>query len=178
MTFRSSSLRLAAFSALAVAVGAVTAPGASAQQRNCIDVLAGMNEFSRFVGGVVRARAVADFRNANAITIFAPTNDALAGGARSVLIDRLFPLVDGNREADPVLAPAAFQAHVVQGRHGSAELGQVSELATAAGTPLRFSMANNVLTVAGQGEASARVTRADIPCSNGVIHAIDAPLIR
>ncbi|WP_372617372.1 fasciclin domain-containing protein [Falsiroseomonas sp.] len=178
MTIRSSSLRVAALAALAVAAGAVGAPGASAQQRNCIDTLAGMSEFSRFVNGVVRARAVGDFRNANSITIFAPTNDALSGGARSALIDRLFPLVDGNREADPVLAPAAFQAHVVQGRHDSAALRQGGELTTVAGTTLRVSTANGALTVAEKGDVMARVTRADIPCSNGVIHAIDAPLIR
>jgi uncharacterized surface protein with fasciclin (FAS1) repeats len=178
MTIRSSSLRLAALGALAVAVGAVGAPGASAQQRNCIDTLAGMSEFSRFANGVVRAGAVSDFRNANSITIFAPTNDALSGGARSVLIDRLFPVVDGNREPDRVLAPAAFQAHVVQGRRDSAALGQGGELTTVAGTPLRLSLANGVLTVVEKGDVVARVTRADIPCSNGVIHAIDAPLIR
>ncbi|MBU8540022.1 fasciclin domain-containing protein [Falsiroseomonas tokyonensis] len=178
MTFRSSRLRLAAFSAIAVAIGAVSAPGASAQQRNCVDVLAGMNEFSRFISGVIRAHAVADVRNAHAITIFAPTNDALAGGARSVIIDRLFPMVDGNREADPVLAPAAFRAHVVQGRHDSAALGRAGELMTDAGTPLQLRQENGVLSVLVGGERMARVTRADIPCSNGVIHAIDAPLIR
>ncbi|MGK7869870.1 fasciclin domain-containing protein [Falsiroseomonas sp. E2-1-a20] len=163
---------------MAVTAGAATAPGAAAQQRNCIDVLAGMSEFSRFVNGVIRARAVADFRNANSITIFAPTNDALSGGARSVLVDRLFPLVDGNREADPVLAPAAFQAHVIQGRHDAAALSQNGSLTTAAGTQLRHSAANGVVTLTAQGDTSARVTRADIACSNGVIHAIDAPLIR
>jgi uncharacterized surface protein with fasciclin (FAS1) repeats len=178
MTFRPSGLRLAALCALAVTAGAVTAPSASAQQRNSIDVLAGMGEFSRFVNGVIRARAVADFRNANSITIFAPTNDALSGGARSVLVDRIFPVVDGNREADPVLAPAAFQAHVVQGRHDAAALGQSGSLTTAAGTQLRHSSANGAVTLAAQGDATARVTRADIACSNGVIHAIDAPLIR
>jgi uncharacterized surface protein with fasciclin (FAS1) repeats len=49
---------------------------------------------------------------------------------------------------------------------------------TAAGTTLRLSMANGALTVVEKGDTLARVTRADIACSNGVIHAIDAPLIR
>jgi uncharacterized surface protein with fasciclin (FAS1) repeats len=178
MTIRSSGLRLVALGALAVVVGTAAAPGASAQPRNCIDTLAGMSEFSRFVNGVVRTSAVSAFRTANDITFFAPTNAALAGGARSALIDRLFPVVDGNREADPVLAPAAFQAHVVQGRRDSAALGQGGELTTVAGTTLRLSLANGVLTVVEKGDVLARVTRADIPCANGVIHAIDAPLIR
>jgi uncharacterized surface protein with fasciclin (FAS1) repeats len=34
------------------------------------------------------------------------------------------------------------------------------------------------VTVSGAGGTQARVTRADIACSNGVIHGIDAPLIR
>lgn len=178
MTFRSSSLRVAALGALAVVLGAAAAPGALAQQRNCIDVLAGMRETSRFTNGVILTAAVSELRNANAVTIFAPTNDALAGGARSVLIDRLFPMADGNREADPVLAPAAFQAHVVQGRHDSTALGRGGELTTVAGTALRLSLAGGVLTVAEKGDVVARVTRADIACSNGVIHLIDAPLIR
>jgi uncharacterized surface protein with fasciclin (FAS1) repeats len=156
-----------------------TAPAAAAPQlRSCIDTMAGMREFSQFVSAINATHIVQDFRQAREITIFAPTNDGLRRMGVP-LRNRLFPADErGNRTADPVLAPAAIGAHVVQGRHDSAALARGAQYTTSAGTPLSTASANNVITVTGAGGVSARVTRADIPCSNGVIQAVDAPLLR
>ena len=176
----------AALRGLAIAAGLAVAAAlptdAAAQQRNCIDTLAGMQDYSRMVNAVTRSHMVNDLRNAQNITIFAPTNRAI-NQVNPMIVDRLFPRADtGAREADPVLASAAIQAHVVQGRMPAASLAQTARINTMAGTPLTFA------GPAGTGEASpsvtaaegvtARIVEADIPCANGVIHGIDRVLIR
>jgi uncharacterized surface protein with fasciclin (FAS1) repeats len=143
-----------------------------------MDTLTADREFSRFVNGLVNTHLVQDFRQARDITIFAPTNNGLQR-MNAVVIDRLFPRDEGgSRQADPVLAPAAVGAHVVQGRHSAAELARGQQFTAVSGTPLSTSGAGGTVTVSGAGGTQARVTRADIACSNGVIHGIDAPLIR
>nr|WP_235913684.1 fasciclin domain-containing protein [Pseudoroseomonas coralli] len=170
-TFRVLALGMAAFAGL-------HASEASAQQKNCIDVLAGNKQFSRFVNGIVHTHLSNQMRNANEITIFAPTNDAV-GHINQVLLDRLFPMEEGNsRQADPVLAPAAVGAHIVQGKHSREQLRHGANFTTVSGTPLSVQATGDTLRVQGAGGTEARVTQADIQCSNGVIHAIDAPLLR
>jgi uncharacterized surface protein with fasciclin (FAS1) repeats len=173
----SPTLRATALAATFLAASTVALPGALAQQRNCVDTLAGMREFSRFTNGIVHSHVAGDIRNANEITIFAPTNDALQRLDRN-LIDRLFPMEEGARRADPVLAPAAVGAHIVKGRRDSAALARGGEFRSVAGTPLTVLTQGGALIVRGAGGVEARVTRPDIACSNGVIHAIDRPLIR
>jgi uncharacterized surface protein with fasciclin (FAS1) repeats len=163
---------------LATAAIVAAAPVATAQPRNCIDTLAGLPEFSRFVNAVTRTHVVDDFRQANSITVFAPTNDGIRRQDPNPM-DRLFPRDDmGNPQADPVLAPAAIGAHVVVGRHGAAELARGQQFTTVAGTPLRASASGETVMVQGAANTQARVTRPDIACSNGVIQGIDAVLIR
>jgi uncharacterized surface protein with fasciclin (FAS1) repeats len=165
----------------AVALATVLTTGlgsaASAQTRNCVDVLAGTPEFSRFANGLVHSYLADTVRNANDITIFAPTNEAVSR-MNPTLLDRLFPREDGARQADPVLAPAAFGAHVVQGRRNAAGLAQGGQFDSVSGTPLNVSSSGGTVMVKGAGGTEARVTRVDIACSNGVIHAIDSVLLR
>jgi uncharacterized surface protein with fasciclin (FAS1) repeats len=175
MRFR--PLFAAAIAASAFAIAAPTGPGALAQQRSCVDTLAGMPEFSRFVNAIVHTHVVGDMRNANAITVFAPTNDAL-GRMDPGLLDRLFPRGDAARQADPVLAPAAIGAHVVQGRRDAQSLRAGGELRSVAGTPVSVTGQGEESTVVGAAGTRARITRPDIPCSNGIIHGVDGLLIR
>jgi uncharacterized surface protein with fasciclin (FAS1) repeats len=162
--------------------GALLPTGAEAQQRNCIDTLAGMPEYARLVGAVTRSHMVNELRNMQNVTIFAPNNEAI-DKVNPQLVDRLFPrdAAGGGREADPVLAAAAIQAHIVQGRIPAAALAQGVRLTTLAGTPLSFAgpggSERGAQVTAAEG-VTARVTQGDIPCSNGVIHGIDSVLIR
>lgn len=156
--------------------------GAAAQARNCIDTLAGMSDYSRLVNAVTRSHMVNELRNAQNITIFAPTNQAI-NQVNPMIVDRLFPRADtGTREADPVLAAAAIQAHIVQNRMPAATLVQTGQVRTMAGTPLTFSGPSGTgeagPTVTAAEGVTARVIQGDIPCANGVIHGIDRVLIR
>ncbi|MGG5890069.1 fasciclin domain-containing protein [Falsiroseomonas sp. HC035] len=174
MSSRPSALRTAF---LATALTAGLATGASAQLRSCVDTLTAMPEFSRITSAIVRTHLVDDLRNANEITIFAPTNEAVSR-LNQVFVERLFPTEEGERRADPVLAPAAVGAHIVQGRRNAASMSQAGQLRSMAGTPLNATTSGGVTTVTGAGGVQAHVTRADIACSNGFIHAIDGVLLR
>lgn len=176
--------RATALTSLALAAGlAVTlSSGAVAQQRNCIDTLAGMPDYSRMVNAVTHSHMVNDLRTMQNVTIFAPTNRAI-DAVSSMVVDRLFPRdpAGGARQADPILATAAIQAHVVQGRMPAAALAQGVQLTTIAGSQLIFAgpaSGESGATITGPGGVSARIVQGDIPCSNGVIHGIDAALVR
>lgn len=169
---------------LALAAGLLAAlpDVAAAQARNCIDTLAGMPDYSRMVNAVTHSHMVNDLRTMQNVTIFAPTNRAI-DAVSSMVVDRLFPRdpAGGGRQADPILATAAIQAHVVQGRMPAAALAQGVQLTTIAGSQLTFTSpasGERGATIAGPGGVSARIVQGDIPCSNGVIHGIDSALVR
>jgi uncharacterized surface protein with fasciclin (FAS1) repeats len=177
-------LRAAALQGLALVAGLAAAlpTGAAAQQRNCIDTLAGMPDYSRMVNAVTHSHMVTDLRNMQNVTIFAPTNSAIDAVSPAV-VDRLFPRdpAGGGREADPVLAAAAIQAHIVQGRMPAAALAQGLQLTTVAGSQLTFAApatGERGATITAPGGVSARIVQGDIPCANGVIHGIDRALVR
>lgn len=177
-------LNAAALRGLAIAAGIAAAwpTGAAAQARNCIDTLAGMQDYSRLVNAVTRSHMVNELRNAQNITIFAPTNQAI-NQVNPMIVDRLFPRADtGTREADPVLAAAAIQAHIVQQRMPAASLAQAGQVRNMAGTPLTFAGPGGTgetgATITAAEGVTARIVQGDIPCANGVIHGIDRVLIR
>jgi uncharacterized surface protein with fasciclin (FAS1) repeats len=67
---------------------------------------------------------------------------------------------------------AILKYHVVPGRVLADQAGGMSSASTANGQPLEIKVENGMVMV-----GTARVTRADILCSNGVIHVIDTVLL-
>lgn len=175
MTTWTSTLRMTALAAVAIAVGV---PGAQAQTRNCWDTLVGMRDFSRFVTGVAAARVSDDVRFAREITIFAVTNDGVRRSPPHI-IDVLFPVDDSSdRRADRTQAGPAVAAHVINGRHDAATLAKGGQFTSVAGTPLVIAASGSGLTVQGANTQPANITMPDIACSNGVIHGVDRLLLR
>jgi uncharacterized surface protein with fasciclin (FAS1) repeats len=164
--------------AVALVASAITAPAAVAQiTRPCIDTLMGLPEFSQFVNGVVHTRLVQNLRGAQSITMFVPTNEAVSRmhpGLRQVLL----PLNHEGQQTIGSAAQTAIAAHVVQGRHDSRELAQGQQMSTYGETQITSAAEGGVLTLKAPGGAEARVVRPDIACSNGIIHGIDALLVR
>jgi uncharacterized surface protein with fasciclin (FAS1) repeats len=179
---RSASALATVTLGVGLAVGlAITPTPASAQLRNCIDTLAGMPDYSRFVNAVTRGAMVDSVRGMQNITIFAPTNAAI-DKVPPALVDRIFPRdpSENQREPDPVLAPAAMGAHIIQGRFPAAALAPGVNLTTQAGNSLSFSRpqgGQGVQVSAGQN-VTANVVQPNVECANGVIHGIDSVLIR
>jgi uncharacterized surface protein with fasciclin (FAS1) repeats len=90
------------------------------------------------------------------------------------------------QEMDPVLAPAVVNAHIVDGKHTAAEVqagASTQSFTTRNGNELRLVRGADgrfALQPQGRGRRAVEghVVRADIPCSNGVIHLVDTVLIR
>ncbi|NKE47122.1 fasciclin domain-containing protein [Roseomonas frigidaquae] len=170
--------------ALIAGVAIVTGLGgnaAQAQSRNCIDTLAGMPDASRFVDVVSRSHLVEDLRQVGPFTLFVPTNAAVSE-VTPALINVLFPMGASGEggTADPILAPAAINAHILEGRYTSAALepGLTMPARTRAGNTIEVANLGGKVTLRATNGAVANVVRGDIPCSNGVIHMIDRSLVR
>jgi uncharacterized surface protein with fasciclin (FAS1) repeats len=170
---------------LALAAGlaaSLSLPGAAqAQQRNCIDTLAGLPDYTRMVNAVTHSHMVNELRVMQNITIFAPTNAAI-DQVNPQIVDRLFPRdpAGGGRTADPLLATAAIQAHIVNGRIPASALTQGLQVTSLSGMPLSIVAAGGErsATINAPGGITARVVQGDIACTNGVIHGIDHALVR
>jgi uncharacterized surface protein with fasciclin (FAS1) repeats len=179
MTLRSALLGAAAAAALGL-------PGAAARAQDCMDVLSRTPEAGGFVNALVRTGQTALLRGAGPFTILAPTNEAVNRLPIQFRNDVFGQPGPSDQEMDPVLAPAVVNAHLVDGRHTAAEVqagASTQSFITRNGNELRLARGADgrfALQPQGRGRRAVEghVVRADIPCSNGVIHLVDAVLVR
>jgi uncharacterized surface protein with fasciclin (FAS1) repeats len=128
-----------------------------------VDVAAAAGNFSTLVAAVTAADLVETLSGPGPFTVFAPTDEAFAALPAGVLDALLLP------ENKSVLAKI-LTYHVVSGQVMAADVTD-SDVATVEGQTIKLSTAMGV-TVNG-----ATVVTADVPASNGVIHAIDAVIL-
>jgi uncharacterized surface protein with fasciclin (FAS1) repeats len=164
-----------------VALAAAIAPGEGwAQNRNCIDTIAGLQGTTRFVGVASRTHVAEDLRQVGPFTVFVPTDAAIARVAPG-LVNVIFPDDrGGSGAADPVLGPAVVNMHILEGRYTSSALkpGETVTTRTRAGTQVTVSNTNGTFTLTAPGGVTATVVDGDKLCSNGVVHIIDQALVR
>lgn len=136
--------------------------------------LAGSQDHSTLFNAVKAAGLEATMAGSQPYTVFAPTNAA-------------FQKLEGS---SALLAPeqkgqltAVLTHHVVPGVVTAADLvraiekgGGKAQLATVGGGTLTVSRSGDTLTVADPKGGRARVSRADMLQSNGVVHSIDGVL--
>merc|ERR1739838_288680 len=132
-----------------------------------VDTLVGDDRFSTLVTAVTEAGLVDTVKNADAFTIFAPTNEAFA----KVPEDALNSLL-----ADKEALTAVLLRHVAPGYLYSKGI-MWAELETAGGEMIASQVfRKGVVKVVSSNDGSrtvARVIDTDITATNGVIHAID-----
>ena len=132
-----------------------------------VAVLAGDERFSTLVTAVTEAGLVDTVKNADAFTIFAPTNEAFA----KVPADAL-----GSLLADKEALTAVLLRHVVPGAVFSKGLSW-GRVGTAGGEEICTAVFRGgrvkVSSHSGGSKASAMVVEADLAATNGVGHAID-----
>jgi uncharacterized surface protein with fasciclin (FAS1) repeats len=152
--------------ALAADQSASTAPRrtvATAAPTDIVDAaIAG--KFSTLVAAVTAAGLVDTLKGEGPFTVFAPTDEAFAALPRATFESLLLP---ENKE----LLQAILLNHVVPGELISVEVANIDEpqmARTAGGGREKISADRN-----GFRYGESAVTRADIRCGNGVIHAID-----
>jgi uncharacterized surface protein with fasciclin (FAS1) repeats len=130
--------------------------------KNIVDTVIAAGHFTTLAAAISAAGLAAELDAKGPFTLFAPTDEAfrkLPAGAYDHL------LKDAGR------LKAILNYHVVSGYFMARDL-KSGEVTTAQGTPLTAVVSASDVRVNG-----ARVTKADIVATNGIVHAIDAVIL-
>jgi uncharacterized surface protein with fasciclin (FAS1) repeats len=138
-----------------------TATAASAMSKDIVDTAAGAGQFKTLVAAVEAAGLVDTLKGDGPFTVFAPTDEAFAKLPDGTVDDLLKP-----ENKDKLIAILTY--HVVPGKIMSGDIsGKSTEVKTVQGDMLSVDATNGVKV------DEAKVVKADIDASNGVIHVID-----
>jgi len=130
-----------------------------------VDTAVAAGSFKTLVAAVTAAGLGATLKGAGPFTVFAPSDAAFAKLPAGTVEDLVKP--ENKAKLTKILT-----LHVVAGKHMAADVsGKASNVASVEGEHLHVDGTHGV-TVNG-----AKVTSADIECTNGVIHVIDTVLL-
>ena len=157
--------RLVALLALGViTVTALASTGsATTQQRTIAQTAAASGQFSTLTTLLKKAGLVSTLGRPGPYTVFAPTNAAFAKVPKQT-VDALL--------ADKAKLRAVLLYHVVPGKVTAAKVVKLSSAKTANGERVRIRVRGSTVYVNG-----AKVTKADVMATNGVIHVVDRVLV-
>lgn len=137
----------------------------SDQTHDIVDTAVAAGSFTTLVAAVQAAGLVETLKGAGPFTVFAPSDDAFAALPAGTVDELVKP---ENKEK----LTAILLLHVLPGAIKSTDIaGSQVEAVTAGGKTVHVDGTDGV-TVDG-----AKVVTADIFCSNGVIHVIDAVIL-
>lgn len=155
---------LAAAPAISVAGGNYGAKSAAAAHANVdiVDLAVGAGQFNTLAKALAAAGLVDTLKGPGPFTVFAPTDAAFA----KIPADKLNALL-----ADKAALTKVLTYHVVGGTVMSADV-KTGAVKTVQGQPL-----NVVASPSGVTINNAKVVKADIAASNGVIHVIDTVVL-
>jgi uncharacterized surface protein with fasciclin (FAS1) repeats len=158
---------VAAFAAVLVGAALAAAPQASgpaaAQPQNIVQTAQAAGQFKTLATLLKQAGLAKTLSSTGPYTVFAPTDAAFAKVPKATL------KALGNDKAQ---LKAVLLYHVVKGRVGSKQVVKLSSAKTLNGQPVRIKVASGSVFV-----NNAKVTKADVRASNGVIHVINRVLI-
>jgi uncharacterized surface protein with fasciclin (FAS1) repeats len=150
----------------ALVAGWGTAAAADALAReDIVDTAVSAGSFQTLARALEAAGLAETLKGPGPFTVFAPTDEAFAKLPKGTIESLLKP---ENRTK----LTAILTYHVVPGRVMAAQVAAMTSAPTVNGQPLAIGAAHGTVTV---GQAS--VVKADILCSNGVIHVIDTVLL-
>jgi uncharacterized surface protein with fasciclin (FAS1) repeats len=138
---------------------------AEAPKQNIVEVAASNNSFRTLVKAVKAAGLVETLSGKGPFTVFAPTDAAFAALPKGTLEKLLRP--ENKAQLVKILT-----YHVVPESASAAQLGNATEIKTVEGQALMIITKPDGVTISG-----AKVLIADVPASNGLIHAIDKVLL-
>jgi uncharacterized surface protein with fasciclin (FAS1) repeats len=130
------------------------------QEKDIVDTAVGAGSFNTLVAAVKAAGLVDALKGDGPFTVFAPTDEAFKKLPEGTVETLLKP------ENKDKLA-AILKYHVVSGKVMAGDVLKAMEVSTLEGSKAKIG-----LTING-----ANVVKADIGCSNGVIHVIDAVIL-
>lgn len=146
-----------------LAVASVFTTGARAQQRDIVDTAIAAGSFNTLVQLVQEAGLVAALRGKGPFTVFAPTDQAFAKLPKAT-VDALLQ--------DKEALKQVLLYHVVSGKVMSKDAAKLKKAKTLQGSEIKIKAARNKVQI-----NNANVVKADIECSNGVIHVIDTVIL-
>lgn len=134
-------------------------------KHDIVDTAMAAGSFKTLVAAVTAADLVSTLKGAGPFTVFAPSDDAFAKLPAGTVENLVKP--ENKAQLAKILT-----LHVLPGAiHAADVAGQTLSPASVAGEALHVDGTNGV-TVNG-----AKVTAADIECTNGVIHVIDTVIL-
>ena len=148
-----------------VLVLVLAAPVMAQSDADIVDVAVENGSFTTLVAAVQQAELVDALKAEGPYTVFAPTDEAFAALPAGTVEELLKP-----ENKDQLVAILTY--HVVEGNVPSSVAVTLDEAKTLNGQSFEIRYADEVLMV-----GDAKVVKADIETSNGVIHVIDKVLI-
>jgi uncharacterized surface protein with fasciclin (FAS1) repeats len=147
-------------------VGAVAADHGTVAKKDLVDTAVAAGSFKTLATALGAAGLVETLKGEGPFTVFAPTDEAFAklpSGTVEELLkpenkSKLVDLLTYHVVAGKVMAKTAVTLHSAEALNKK---------------PIALSVKNDALTLNG----SAKVSAADIDCTNGVIHVIDAVIL-
>jgi uncharacterized surface protein with fasciclin (FAS1) repeats len=132
-------------------------------EKDIVDTAVGAGQFNTLVKLVQEAGLVDALRGEGPFTVFAPTDEAFAKLPKKQ-VDALLKDKEALRRV--------LLYHVVQGKVMSSDVVKLRTAKTLQGQNINIRVRNNVVRI-----NDAKVIKADIVCSNGVIHVIDKVIL-
>jgi uncharacterized surface protein with fasciclin (FAS1) repeats len=158
------------FIAAALVAAALAVPAASAapaettsSKKTIAGLAAATPQLSTLLSLVKRAGLADELSGTTRLTVFAPTNAAFAKVPRSTL---------AALGKDKAALKRVLLYHVVAGKVTAAQVVKLRSAKTLAGPAVRIRVSGKTVRV-----NAARVAKADVMASNGVVHLIDRVLI-
>jgi len=163
-TWKQSILAVTVLAAISVGL-AMNLAATPTAKKDIVDTAVAAGSFKTLTAAIQAAGLTDTLKGKGPFTVFAPTDDAFAKLPAGTVDNLLKP---ENKEK----LVAILTYHVVPGRVTAAQVSKMTEAKTVNGKELaiRTDMGHVMIN-------DATVTKADIECSNGVIHVIDTVLI-
>ena len=137
----------------------------AAAKKDIVDTAVAAGDFKTLATALQAAGLVDTLKGPGPFTVFAPTDEAFAKLPEGTLQDLLKP--ENKAKLQSVLT-----YHVVPGKVMSRDAVKLNSAKTAQGSSINIKATDNGVMV-----NDARVVKADIAASNGVIHVIDKVIL-
>lgn len=158
--------RKVALGTLALVVSLATSPAMLvAQSNDIVDTAVAAGTFNTLAKALQAAGLVETLKGNGPFTVFAPTDSAFAKLPAGTLDSLLQP--ENKQKLQRILT-----YHVVPGKVMAADVVKLNQAKAVSGDTIAVAAKGGSVTV-----DAARVTQADVPASNGVIHVIDAVIL-
>jgi uncharacterized surface protein with fasciclin (FAS1) repeats len=164
-SYRVRAMRLTAYAALAFGALSATSYADKPASRDIVDTAISAGQFKTLAAALQSAGLVETLKGAGPFTVFAPTDAAFAKLPAGTVESLLKP-----ENKDKLTSILTY--HVVPGAVKAEQVAGMSSAKTVNGESVTITSHDNKVMV-----DQAKVVKADIVASNGVIHVVDTVLM-